>query len=150
MHLLDIDLKLNMNDIKDWIDLYEFCSDIKFSYKSVYNHRDDIIPFVGAGLSAFVYPTWLDALRSLSSELSKQKRDEIEDMIISFAKRKTSDEIEASGEKPISIYSISEVIEKELRTANLCERLSEIFDAKKIDYNVLISLGQFPAALRRI
>ena len=83
--------------------------------------KKTVIPFVGAGLSADVYPQWKDVLKELSKKLT-DNRDEVKNLIKSKEYEKAAERI-ANSRPPMLFYNdMLEIFnENKLRGANLNE-----------------------------
>ena len=84
-------------------------------------NKKTVIPFVGAGLSADVYPQWKDVLKELSKKLT-DNRDEVKDLIKSKNYEEAAERI-ANSRPPMLFYDdMLEIFnENKLRRANLNE-----------------------------
>lgn len=82
--------------------------------------RSAIVPYIGAGMSAFIYPTWSSALKMMADTVD---RKETRDAIISKADKMPIDAAEDLAET--------------IGYGNLKDRMKEIFGKEDYDNNLL-------------
>lgn len=62
-------------------DIIEYCQGNKESFEGLCRNFDAVVPFVGAGLSAFAYPCWRDFLQDASRRLDMGEKAEFSRLI---------------------------------------------------------------------
>lgn len=62
-------------------DIMTYSDGNKSSFESLCTNFDTVVPFVGAGLSAFVYPCWCDFLREASQSLETDEKGEFSRLV---------------------------------------------------------------------
>ena len=76
-------------------EIMEYCPRNLRVYKEIKQDFRQLTPFVGAGLSAFCYPTWASALSQLSSNITDiDKKQQIKDLISKSSLFEAADELE--------------------------------------------------------
>lgn len=71
-----------MSDILKFDDLIKFYPDNEIVFDEIKEKLSSIVPFVGSGLSAFIYPTWENLLKKCSENLIiADKKCEIENLV---------------------------------------------------------------------
>ncbi|AMJ40915.1 SIR2 family protein [Anaerotignum propionicum] len=66
--------------------IMKFSPDNKDVFEEILEHmkNNNLVPFVGAGLSSFVYPCWSDFLKEIAKKLSERDYDSIEFLLKEF------------------------------------------------------------------
>lgn len=76
-------------------EIMEYCPRNMRVYEAIKSDFRQLTPFVGAGLSAFCYPTWAKALSQLSSNITDiDKKQQIEDLITKSSLFEAADALE--------------------------------------------------------
>lgn len=88
-------------------------------YQEIKENLQSIIPFVGAGLTAFAYPSWSKALEEIATKITKRKDVQNIKKLI-----KKKEYIEAAGE-----------LERLRTPINLERDLAHLFSAERLEQN---------------
>jgi len=103
-------------DIINWLEWNDFCPRNGMNFKQVLKKRDELVPFVGSGLSAFVYCSWSRMMLLLSEDLPDNIKQNVADLI---EKRQ--------------FYAAGDVLRNNISDATLIDMINDVFDVKKID-----------------
>ena len=86
-------------------------------YEEIKDNLEDLVPFIGAGLSAFIYPLWKDALKRLVKNIT-----DLDDYTY----------INKCIEDPEKLEEAAELIENKRGAFNLSRDLVNLFSIKKL------------------
>jgi len=102
-------------DIINWIKWNEFYPSNGASFDKVLSKRNELIPFVGSGLSAFIYGSWSQMMLSLAKDLPNNIKRDIAKLI---EERK--------------FYDAGDILRNNISDSSLGFMMNEIFDMDKI------------------
>ena len=115
-----MDKKFTDKDKTNWIDWIEFHGPNEAMFRIISKHKDELVPFVGCGLSVFAgYPSWGNMLRKIVNLAGRTfTEDEIKKIFEFIEKHK--------------FYDAGDILREKISNVVLEEWLSEIFDEEKI------------------
>jgi len=128
----------SLEDKRDWLNFVNFWDNNITCFGTIYARKNEIVPFVGAGLSTPPYPLWLNTLKELAQFLRPDAKSEVDSMISTFEKTKVGQPLKGTEEpedKPlVDPYVVSDLIHDKMRSKRLLhEKLCEIFSDAKVD-----------------
>ena len=101
-------------------DIMNYCKTNKIIFNEIKDNLNSIVPFVGAGLSAFAYPLWKKALEDLTAFINNKN---------------TREEIKALIDKGL-LEDAAQEIEDKRGKHNLANDLLSVFSANKLEEEI--------------